>query len=1167
MEIDPPASQPAQGDGRIGAQIGAWVVTGLLGRGGMATVYAARHAADGRSAALKLLHPGMHDAEALIRFRREFELLSRLRHPNLVQVYESGVYEEGSGQGQPWFSMELLQGEDLRGVVEAGRGVAVAAGVLRQVASALEYIHAEGLIHRDLTPGNLMLLPDGAVKLMDFGVVKDTGGDITSHGEFLGTAAYVAPEQILGQRIDRRTDLYSLGAVLYYLLTGQKPFQARTLQGLLDRQLRHPPVPPSARGPVPPLLEDVCLRLLQKDPSARFPDATHLLALLDDRGPMGPVPLAGRESEVQLLSERLRRLRGGRGGVVLLSGSAGAGKARLCRVMVDMARRAGVLALRTHATPSDLPLGAFGRLFDALAVAGLEAPRALAASFRGSGADRHATFQSYRELLAAGAAGGPMVLVLEDVQLLDASSYELLCYLLRNTVILAAQPVLWLIAGVPGEEAEEAEEAEEEIWDGSDRAEPTGGRGQVGAARGGWLADLDAQFRPTRLAVPPLSPEAVAELVGWLIGPHPAAGSLAKRIAAESGGNHSFVQEILRGLADEGVLVQERGRWRLSWSERQVQRCALPIPSSVREALTGRLRGLRPEARQMAEILAVAAQEQPVAVLAAVGGVSEGEVLATLEDLAEQGIVRQEAGGWGLAQARLRELLLGGVSGSDQAEIHRRIGEALERRVRHPLPDQLPVILDALAWHFEQGRQAGKGYAYLLRAGLSRLERSFMVDAEGLLSRALALEPEARRHLPLEEADQRLCGALLARAQALEHLGRHADSRVDLERARALAVDLQDMGLLARALGELGQWARQQGQPDEALALAQEALSAADRAEPRDPGLRSAPLQVLAGVAWARGDLDQARAHWSELATGEPSRDLQASAFGYNGLGLAALCRGQTPEARRNFEQSAAIFEQLGLAAPLALARGNLTEIHHFSGNLKRGLELAERAYAQALEAHHMPGAARILCYRALILSDLERGEAATEASEEGLRLTLQHGDPSDAWFARAVRIRTAWAARDRARVIAELDACDALPPGSDAETFLPLLLAWRARMLEAGEQARARALLAEAAEWSGKLWPYQECRLDLVLSRGYAQIGEVAEANRRAEAAIRRADACGFRLYALRGHWLALQGSDEAAASRHRRIAEGLARSLAASLSREDSERFLSRWLRPDAA
>jgi hypothetical protein len=138
--------------------------------------------------------------------------------------------------------------------------------------------------------------------------------------------------------------------------------------------------------------------------------------------------------------------------------------------------------------------------------------------------------------------------------------------------------------------------------------------------------------------------------------------------------------------------------------------------------------------------------------------------------------------------------------------------------------------------------------------------------------------------------------------------------------------------------------------------------------------------------------------------------------------------------------------------------------------------------------------------------------------------------------------------------------------PRHDTEGFAPVLLAWRAQLLASSDPDRARALLLEAEASPTDRWPYQECRLDLSLARGYAALGDRAEATRRAEAAVRRADACGFRLYALKGHCLATLGTDEAAVSRHRRIAEGLARSLAASLSREDAERFLSApWLHPE--
>jgi tetratricopeptide (TPR) repeat protein len=503
------------------------------------------------------------------------------------------------------------------------------------------------------------------------------------------------------------------------------------------------------------------------------------------------------------------------------------------------------------------------------------------------------------------------------------------------------------------------------------------------------------------------------------------------------------------------------------------------------------------------------------------------------------------------------------MSEAEQQGIHRRIGGVLERLGRH-YPQ---VVLESLAWHFEQGRSAGKGYAYLGRAGSKRLERGFMMDAADFFARALALEPEARQHLPLDEADHKLGELLLARASALEHLGRWEETTADLSRALQLGEELQDNRLKARACGELGQQARQQGEGERALQHALEAIRLADAAG--DPILRITPLQVLAGVNWNRGDLEEARRYWTELlAVGESSRDQRAIAFGYNGLGLAALCKGQTAEARRSFEQSASVFETLGLVGPLGLARGNLVEIHHFTGNMRRGLELSEKARQHARETHNLPGEARSLCYKALILNDLERHDEAVAAADEGLRQMLSQADLSDELFARVVRLRAAFSLMDWDRIADELDACAELLPQHDSEGFAPLILAWRARVVARQDQAEARRLLLEAQSWTGRLWPYQECRLDLALARGYADVGDSAEATRRAEAGIRRADACGFRLYALKGHCLATLSADEAAVSRHRRIADGLAKSLAASLSREDAERFLSaRWLHPEGA
>ncbi|RME26573.1 MAG: serine/threonine protein kinase, partial [Deltaproteobacteria bacterium] len=228
-----------------GAAIGPYLVVGELGRGGMATVLEVVHRDGGEHRALKLLLPTSRSREAARRMEREFVTLSRLDHPAVLRVFDAGLY-----QGRPWFVTEKLVGQDLRDAVESWRDIPPAERyrraehVLAQVAGALAYIHDQGLVHRDVTPGNIMLLADGSVRLMDFGVVKEPGAELTRAGEVVGTVAYIAPEQITGGVVDARTDLYALGAVLYLMLTGRRPFNARNLAGYLDKHLNRRPRPP-----------------------------------------------------------------------------------------------------------------------------------------------------------------------------------------------------------------------------------------------------------------------------------------------------------------------------------------------------------------------------------------------------------------------------------------------------------------------------------------------------------------------------------------------------------------------------------------------------------------------------------------------------------------------------------------------------------------------------------------------------------------------------------------------------------------------------------------------------------------------------------------------------------------------------------------------------------
>jgi len=257
-----------------GERFGEYLLVEPLGKGGMATVFKAEK--NGEHVALKRPLPAfLDDPEFLERFLREAQIGRTLHHPNIIRIFERGHVS-----GVPYFTMELVQGRTLQAHLreQGALGPKPATRVIAQVAEALDYAHLKGVFHRDLKPSNIMILEDGTVKVMDYGIARARRfSGLTVTGAFLGTPDYMAPEAVEG-KADARSDLYALGVVFYEVLTGKKLFVADTPFGVIDKHRSEPPTPPSAVAPgCPRELEAVILRLLAKDPDERHPGAEELL--------------------------------------------------------------------------------------------------------------------------------------------------------------------------------------------------------------------------------------------------------------------------------------------------------------------------------------------------------------------------------------------------------------------------------------------------------------------------------------------------------------------------------------------------------------------------------------------------------------------------------------------------------------------------------------------------------------------------------------------------------------------------------------------------------------------------------------------------------------------------------------------------------------------------
>jgi class 3 adenylate cyclase len=849
---------------------GRYVIRGFLGEGGRKRVYLAHDTSLERDVAIALVKTEGLDDAARERVRAEARAMARLGdHPAIVTVHDIG-----DENGEPYLVSQYMAGGALERMLDQAPDRRLdpdeAIRIADCVASALEHAHSKGVIHRDLKPANVWLGEDGTAKLGDFGLAFSLDQSrMTRTGTIVGTVAYMSPEQALGRKPGAASDLYSLGAMLYEMLTGRPPFAGDSAVSVISQHTSAEPVAPSWHAPdVPRPLEEVVLRLLAKAPEDRYPGAAELREALrhaqgaaeSDRrreiaveanpmeGLAGGV-FVGREREMERLLAGLEDALAGRGRVLMLVGEPGIGKTRTAQELLTYARLRGayVLVGRSHEGEGAPPYWPWVQM--ARGYIAEKGAKDVALEMGAGAADmanvlpelreiipdlapdrpgdpeeaRFRYFDSTATFLKNAARKHPLVLFLDDLHWADKPSLLFLQFLARE---LAGARILVV---------------------GTYRDVELSRRHPLSQV----LADLAREGFMERISLRGLTESDVGRFIEMTASVQ-APPRLVAAVYEETEGNPFFVSEIVSLLASEGRL--DGGA--------DLGEVVLTIPQGVREVVGRRLDQLSRECNFTLTAASVIGRDFGLDVLdRVVCGVVRAEMpqyedkltkeqfLEVIDEAVRARVIapsQNAVGRYTFSHALVREALYEELGVTRRVRLHRRIGEVIEELFAARLDDHL----DELAHHFLEAQELDKAVAYSIHAAGRAMTRLAYEEGAKLYEQALQAM-ELRGGVGGQEQAELLLALGDAQARGGEPMTAKATFYKAADAARAASADEQ---LARAALGLADRFTI--GLVDEPLiALMEEAL---DVVEDEDSTMRARLLAALAMVtffqSWERAD-------------------------------------------------------------------------------------------------------------------------------------------------------------------------------------------------------------------------------------------------------------------------------------------------------------------------
>lgn len=903
-----------------------------IASGGMGTVYRAMDTVLEREVAVKFMHQHLLENEKHAdRFMQEARLAAKISHPNIVTIHEVG-----QENGQPFIVMELVAGTSLfelmqtDGPLEQEEAIKITCQILEGMQSA----HELGILHRDIKPDNIFITKTGQAKILDFGIAKLLAGSgLTNAGDLLGTVEYMAPEQLLDEPLDPRSDNYAVGVLLYQMLSGHLPFSSDTTAAVLYKKLNEPPLPLlHYHQSTPKRLDTAVQRAIHKDPRRRWPSAadfaTELVAILKSEltqqlaiavEPFEQIAesvsedvltgkaYVGRDREITQLREQFDKAASGHGSTMIVRGEAGIGKTTLSEKLRTYAESKGAWVLygaclyqegmdpylpfidalrgffrnQSNDMPADERLQLKEIVRTQVPIL-MEFTERFDTSFGPVPQDTTAISSGINlpggiyQLIAFLAHKRPIVLILDDLQWADEASLRLFHYVSRYV-----RGNRLLLLGIARTERPDL------ARDGSP----------------GCLVDVLARMRREgsyeEIKIERLDRKVCDELVDLLLSPNLFSDGFYTQVYASTKGNPLFVGDTLKLLQDKGDIFLQND----TWCNKQ-EGFQLAVPNRAEDIFVRRLGGLKHDERELLQVMAVQGNQFDPSLAEKLMNLSRIEILKMLQRLARDvQVIASTDQGYRFEHPMIRDLLYHELSQPLRAEYHLLFAEAL--KAKHGTDG---VYVGDIAEHYRLAGNVEDAIPLLKKSadrafGLSA-SRECSIFLEHLLDALNSSQQQTPKKLSLKDVYRKL-------GICYEENGRWEEAIDAFQQLFSLSEEENDFDEEANALLRIGRIQGKLGDWTTSLTTYEKCLELATDQELKN--ILSRIYNNLGIIYFQKGDLDKALDYFQRTILAVDSADGEFDkAHAFTNMGIISNIRGDHYDALDSYQKALIIYQKIG---------------------------------------------------------------------------------------------------------------------------------------------------------------------------------------------------------------------------------------------------------------